>query len=237
MPSYTRLSLEEREEVSLGLLAGLSLRAMAVRLGPARRIFSERLVGGGPLWLFAFDADPEPHGHTVERHQLESLHEPGQPPRGRLLNQMRVAPVKEHLHGWRGMDGENADARRHPPEIVQHVVQQVRLDMFQDVDTGDEPAGGRRRGPFGNRGIIVMYRQRSLQVLAQGHAKPALAGAVVQELRGADLLYDLGDERRVADGRNPIVGILVQLPLHFPVLLADQGRRLRDRLRHGSWRE
>ena len=35
MPSYTRLSLEEREELSLGLLAGRSLRMLAERLGRA----------------------------------------------------------------------------------------------------------------------------------------------------------------------------------------------------------
>ena len=43
MPSYTRLSLEEREEVSLGLLAGLSLRAMAVRLGRAASTLSREV--------------------------------------------------------------------------------------------------------------------------------------------------------------------------------------------------
>lgn len=43
MPRYTRLSLEEREEVSLGLLAGLSLRAMAVRLGRAASTLSREV--------------------------------------------------------------------------------------------------------------------------------------------------------------------------------------------------
>lgn len=43
MPSYTRLCLEEREELSLGLLAGLSLRAMAARLGRAASMLSREV--------------------------------------------------------------------------------------------------------------------------------------------------------------------------------------------------
>lgn len=43
MPSYTRLSLQEREELSLGLLAGLSLRAMAAGLGRAASTLSREV--------------------------------------------------------------------------------------------------------------------------------------------------------------------------------------------------
>lgn len=43
MPRYTRLNLEEREELSLGLLAGLSLRSMAARLGRAASTLSREV--------------------------------------------------------------------------------------------------------------------------------------------------------------------------------------------------
>ena len=43
MPRYTRLSLEEREELSLGLLAGRSLRTLAARLGRAASSLSREV--------------------------------------------------------------------------------------------------------------------------------------------------------------------------------------------------
>jgi IS30 family transposase len=50
MPSYTRLSLQEREELSLGLLAGLSLRAMASALGRAASTLSREIRRNSAGW-------------------------------------------------------------------------------------------------------------------------------------------------------------------------------------------
>ena len=50
MPSYTRLSLREREELSLGLLAGLSLRAMAAGLGRAASTLSREIGRNSAGW-------------------------------------------------------------------------------------------------------------------------------------------------------------------------------------------
>lgn len=47
MPSYTRLNLQEREELSLGLMAGLSLRAMASAMGRAPSTLSRELRRNG----------------------------------------------------------------------------------------------------------------------------------------------------------------------------------------------
>lgn len=50
MPSYTRLSLQEREELSLGLLAGLSLRAMASCMGRAASTLSREIGRNSAGW-------------------------------------------------------------------------------------------------------------------------------------------------------------------------------------------
>lgn len=50
MPSYTRLNLQEREELSLGLLAGLSLRAMASALGRAASTLSREIRRNSAGW-------------------------------------------------------------------------------------------------------------------------------------------------------------------------------------------
>jgi transposase, IS30 family len=52
MPSYTRLSLQEREEVSLGLLAGLSMRAMASALGRAASTLSREIGRNSALGVY-----------------------------------------------------------------------------------------------------------------------------------------------------------------------------------------
>jgi IS30 family transposase len=50
MPSYTRLSLQEREELSLGLQAGLSLRAMASAMGRSASTLSREVRRNGSSW-------------------------------------------------------------------------------------------------------------------------------------------------------------------------------------------
>jgi IS30 family transposase len=50
MARYTRLSLREREELSLGLLAGLSLRAMASAMGRAASTLSREIRRNRGVW-------------------------------------------------------------------------------------------------------------------------------------------------------------------------------------------
>lgn len=50
MPSYTRLSLQEREELSLGLLAGLSLRSMAGAMGRAPSTLAREVRRNSAVW-------------------------------------------------------------------------------------------------------------------------------------------------------------------------------------------
>lgn len=50
MPSYTRLNLQEREELSLGLQAGLSLRAMASAMGRSASTLSREVRRNGSDW-------------------------------------------------------------------------------------------------------------------------------------------------------------------------------------------
>ena len=52
MPSYTRLSLQEREEVSLGLLAGLSIRAMASAMGRSASTLSREIRRNSALGVY-----------------------------------------------------------------------------------------------------------------------------------------------------------------------------------------
>ena len=52
MPSYTRLSMQEREELSLGLLAGFSLRAMAGVMGRAVSTLSREMARNSKLGVY-----------------------------------------------------------------------------------------------------------------------------------------------------------------------------------------
>src|SRR5688572_3114984 len=52
MRSYARLSVQEREELSLGLLAGLSLRAMASAMGRAVSTLSRELTRNSKLGVY-----------------------------------------------------------------------------------------------------------------------------------------------------------------------------------------
>src|SRR5688572_14651583 len=52
MRSYTRLSVQEREELSLGLLAGLSLRAMASVMGRAGSTLSREVARNSKLGVY-----------------------------------------------------------------------------------------------------------------------------------------------------------------------------------------
>ena len=52
MPSYTRLSLQEREELSLGLIAGWSLRAMAGAMGRSVSTLSREVARNSKLGVY-----------------------------------------------------------------------------------------------------------------------------------------------------------------------------------------
>lgn len=52
MPSYTRLSLQEREELSIGLISGLSLRAMASAMGRAVSTLSREVARNSRLEVY-----------------------------------------------------------------------------------------------------------------------------------------------------------------------------------------
>ncbi len=65
---------------------------------------------------------------------------------------MGVAPVRQELDGCSRMHGENADAQRDPPKIVEHVVEQPGFDMLEHVDAGDKNAWPGRRRPLGYPG-------------------------------------------------------------------------------------
>jgi len=65
-------------------------------------------------------------------------------------------------------------------------------------------------------------REVEVELLAQRLVQPALARAVIEHLGRAHLPDHVGDERGVADRRDAVTGILVQLALQLPVFLADQ---------------
>ena len=50
MPRYTRLSVQEREELSMGLLSGLSLRAMASAMGRSASTLSREVRRNSGIW-------------------------------------------------------------------------------------------------------------------------------------------------------------------------------------------
>ena len=52
MPSYKRLSLQEREELSLGWVSGLSLRAMASAMGRAPSTLSREIRRNSAVWSY-----------------------------------------------------------------------------------------------------------------------------------------------------------------------------------------
>src|SRR5215213_10998589 len=103
----------------------------------ARRSHTPRRL----LTCFALDDDPESHRHTLELRELEPLHEFRQPPCCGPLYQMCVTAVQQDFRSGSRMDGKHADGRGDSLEIVKHVVDQVRLDMLEHVDTRYESAG------------------------------------------------------------------------------------------------
>ncbi len=68
----------------------------------------------------------------------------------------------------------------------------------------------------------MTHRQRSPEILLERDAQPPFARAVVEQLRRTHGLEDLRYQRRVLHGGDAVVGVLMQLLLHFPVFFADQ---------------
>src|SRR5690242_11929166 len=108
---------------------------------------------------FAFDDDPESVRHALKLRELEAVHEFGQPPRGGFLYEMRIAAVRQDLRCGTRVNCEYTDTGRYALEIVEDVVEKVRLDVLQHVDTRDELARLRRVRPLRNSGIVMMDRE------------------------------------------------------------------------------
>src|SRR5690606_20725472 len=67
-----------------------------------------------------------------------------QPPRAWLLNEMRVASVRQHLAGGAGRDREKTEALGDGGKLAQHRIEVIGLDMLEHVDAADEVAALRR---------------------------------------------------------------------------------------------
>ena len=125
-----------------------------------------------PSAMLSLHDDPEARGHAVEAHEFEARKKFWQPPCRGVLNQVRVTPVRQNSFCGSGVHRKNSHARRHPLQIVQHILEQIRLDMLEHVDTRNKTAWRRRRRPLGNRGIVVVNFQFLLKMLSKGYSRP-----------------------------------------------------------------
>ena len=60
---------------------------------------------------------------------MEPLTEPGKPPACRLLDEVGIAPVRQHLDRRPGMDAEEAQPGHYAGEVIQHSVEAVGFDV------------------------------------------------------------------------------------------------------------
>jgi hypothetical protein len=88
----------------------------------------------------AADDDPEALTHhlmVLEVVDMEPLTEPREPPTGGFLDKMGVPAVIQHLDRRPGMDAEEAQPGHDAGKVIQHSVEPVRFDVFEDINAAD----------------------------------------------------------------------------------------------------
>jgi hypothetical protein len=68
---------------------------------------------------------------------MEPLTEPGEPPTGGFLDEVGITPVRQHLDRRPSMDRQETDARHDAGEVIQHSVEPVGFDVFEDINAAD----------------------------------------------------------------------------------------------------
>ena len=120
------------------------------------------------------------------------------------------------------MHREQALRERYAPKIVQHVLDQIGFDVFEDVDARHESARLGRIRPLRNRWIVKMDLEFSRDEARKARGKTALASAIVQPFVGSARFQDLGDKWRVLGRGHAIVRVFVKLLLGLPVIFSNQ---------------
>lgn len=103
-------------------------------------------------------------------------HDPVGPPVGGLLNEVRIATVRQSLPDRRQVYNEQPHFLRHAAQLGEHVVEAFRFDMLQHITTHDyRMRCWRRIEPF-DAGVVV----RDLIGRAQTARQRGLAATEVQ---------------------------------------------------------
>ena len=85
--------------------------------------------------------------------------------------------------------------------------------MLEDIDARDKLARLRRRRPFGNRGVVVVYDGRRIEQLSKACAEAPLAGALVKHLAKNFVFHELCDQWRKLDRGDAIGRVRMQILL------------------------
>jgi hypothetical protein len=74
---------------------------------------------------------------VLEVVNVEPLTEPGKPPPRRLLDEVGVPAVRQHLTSRPRVDAEETQPGHDTGKVIQHSVEPVRFDVFQHINAAD----------------------------------------------------------------------------------------------------
>lgn len=110
---------------------------------------------------------------------------------------MGVSSIRQCLDRRSRRDGEQTHLLGDPLEVVQHRVQTIGLDMLQHVDAHHHLGRVGRLGEFRDGRIVTGDLDFVVDIRRKGMGQTALPRPVIEQLRGAGLLYDTADKGAV----------------------------------------
>ena len=179
---------------------------------PPKRTFSQTGSRAGLRLRLRRNDNRKTMGVRHELYDLKERAETGQPPRRRLLNQVSIPTIGEHLLGRPGCDGKEAVPHRDRSEIGDHRINKVRFDVLEHINATNE-IGWPWIAVVGERWIIWEVVKIDDAIRREATLQIAFPGAVIRERFRARLADDVGNDGCICERSGAVIRVFVQLLL------------------------